>query len=148
VDSCILAEKAMNPYILVVDDDLELQSLFQMILRRSFRISQADCGEQALALALDTVPDLILLDVMLPDIDGLEICRRLKADPHTRSIPVILVTARADILSLVEEQQLPVADVIRKPFAPRELLQCVNKVLQQSGVSRETDRLRPFSAPA
>lgn len=136
----------MKPHLLVVDDDLELQALFQMILGRNFEISQAVGGEQAVTLALNSIPDLVLLDVMLPDIDGFEVCRRLIADNRTRSIPVILVTARADVLRLVEEQQLPVADVIRKPFAPRELLQRLNKILQQPDVSRGTGKLHPIAA--
>ncbi len=141
-------EKAMKSHILVVDDDLELQALFQMVLGRHFEISQAVCGEPAIAFALASVPDLILLDVMLPDIDGFEVCRRLKTDSRTSTIPVILVTARADILSLVEKQKLPVADVIRKPFAPRELLQRMNKILQRTDVARESSKLQPIPAPA
>ena len=137
----------MKPHLLIVDDDLELQALFQLILGRSFEISQAVYGEQAVTLALNSSPNLVLLDVMLPDIDGFEVCRRLKADNRTRSIPVMLVTARADVLSLVEAQNLPVADVIRKPFAPHELLQRVNKILQRPGASRETGKLRPLTAP-
>ncbi len=138
----------MKSHILVVDDDLELQALFEMVLERNFEISQAICGEPAIAFALASVPDLILLDVMLPDIDGFEVCRRLKADSRTSAIPVILVTARADVLSLVEEQKLPVADVIRKPFAPREFLQRVNKILQRTDVVRESSKLQPIPAPA
>ncbi len=138
----------MKSHLLVVDDDLELQALFQMVLGRHFEISQAICGEPAIALALASIPDLILLDVMLPDIDGFEVCRRLKADSRTSAIPVVLVTARADVLSLVEEQKLPVADVIRKPFGPRELLQRVNKILQRTDVARESSKLQPIPAPA
>jgi len=138
----------MKPHILIVDDDLELQALFQMILGRSFEISRAVRGEQAVSCALDSIPDLVLLDVMLPDIDGFEVCRRLKADTRTRSVPVILITARADVLSLVEAQKLPVADVIRKPFAPRELLQQVNRILQRIEAGRESDMLQPIPAQA
>ncbi len=134
----------MKPHLLVVDDDLELQALFRMILGRNFEISQAVYGEEAVALAFDSIPDLVLLDVMLPDIDGFEVCRRLKSENRTRSIPVMLVTARADVLSLVEEQHLPVADVIKKPFAPRELLQRVNRILQTSDVGRGPDKLQPI----
>ncbi len=125
----------MKPHILVVDDDPDLQALFRMMLARNFELIPATSGEQAVALALDSIPDLILLDVMLPDIDGLEVYRQLKADHHTSSIPVILVTARSDILSRVEELQISVADVIRKPFGPRDLLQCINKVMGQPAVA-------------
>lgn len=138
----------MKPHLLIVDDDLELQSLFQMILGRSFEISQAVCGEQAIAFALASIPDLVLLDVMLPDFDGFEVCRRLKADNRTRSVPVMLVTAKANVMSLVEAQHLPVVDVIKKPFAPRDLVQRVNKILQRPDVGRETGKLRPMAAPA
>lgn len=136
----------MKPHLLVVEDDLELQGLYQMILGRNFEISQAVCGEQAVTLALDLIPDLVLLDVMLPDIDGFEVCRQLNADNRTRSIPVMLVTARADVLRLVDEHQLPVADVIRKPFAPSELLQRLNKILQRPDVSRGTGKLHPLAS--
>ena len=129
----------MKPQILVVDDDPEIQSLFRLVLARNFEIIQATTGEQAVALALGSIPDLILLDVMLPDIDGFEVCRQLKADNHTSSIPVVLVTARSDVLSRVEELQLPVADVIRKPFGPRELLQCINEILGRIDVRRESN---------
>ncbi len=138
----------MKPHLLIVDDDSELQDLFLMVLGRNFDISQAACGEEAVALALDSAPDLILLDVMLPDVDGLEVCRQLKADHRTSSIPVILITARANILNLVEEQKLVVADVVRKPFAPRELLQRINKILQRTGAGCEPTKLQPVPAPA
>ncbi len=138
----------MRPRILVVDDEPELQALLQIMLERDFEVSQALSGEEAVALARDSIPDLILLDVMLPDIDGFEVCHRLKADNHTRSIPIIFVTARADIFDCVEKQKLPVDDVIRKPFAPREFLQRVNKVLQRTAVDRESSNLRPSPAPA
>ncbi len=132
----------MKPRLLVVDDDLELQALFRMILGRNFEVSEATCGEQAVTLALNSVPDLVLLDIMLPDIDGFEVCRRLKADRRTGAIPVILVSARVDALSLAEAQHLPIADVVRKPFVPRDLVQCVNRVLQRSDARRDTGQLQ------
>jgi DNA-binding response OmpR family regulator len=138
----------MKPRLLVVDDDPDLQALLRMILGRNYEVSEAVFGEQAVALALESIPDLILLDLMLPDIDGLEVCRRLKADSRTRSVPIILVSARADVLSLVAAQQLPVADVIKKPFGPHDLLQRVEQALPRPDVRRTTDKLRPFAAPA
>ncbi len=138
----------MKPHILIVDDDFELQELFRLILGRHFELSQAVTGEEALGFTLHSIPDLILLDVMLPDIDGLEVCRQLKSDHRTRSVPVMLVTARADVLSLVEAQNLPVDDVIKKPFAPRELLQRMNNLLQRPDASHETGKLQPIAAAA
>ncbi len=125
----------MKPHILVVDDDPDLQALFRMMLARNFELIPATSGEQAVALALGSIPDLILLDVMLPDIDGFEVFRQLKADHRTSAIPVILVTARSDVLSRVEELKISVADVIRKPFGPRDLLQCINKIVWQPAVA-------------
>ena len=138
----------MKPHLLIVDDDFELQELFRMILGRHFEISQAYTGVEAVGLTLQSIPDLVLLDVMLPDIDGFEVFRQLKADNRTRAVPVMLVTARADILSLVEAQNLPVDDVIKKPFAPRELLQRVNNILQRPDVSHGTGKLQPNAAAA
>ena len=99
-------------------------------------------GETGLEIAGRERPNLILLDIMMPGIDGFEVCRRLKADRRTGSIPVILVSARVDALSLAAAQHLPVADVIRKPFVPRDLVQCVNRVLQHSDVRRDTGQLQ------
>ena len=138
----------MKPHLLIVDDDPELQDLFLMILGRNFDIRQAACGEQAVAFALDSLPDLILLDVMLPDIDGLEVCRQLNANNRTSSVPIVLITAKANILSLVAEQKLVVADVVRKPFVPRELLQRINKILERTGTGYEPTKLQPIPAPA
>ena len=81
----------MKPHLLVVDDDVDLQAFLRLILGRYYEVSEAVCGEQAITLALDAIPDLILLDLMLPDIDGCEVCRRLKADSRTRSVPIILI---------------------------------------------------------
>ena len=127
----------MRPHILIVDDDLELQLLFRIILEHDFEISQATCGEQAVALARASKLDLILLDVMLPDIDGFEVCRQLKADDRTSATPIIFVTARSDISSLVDQIKPPIEDVIKKPFGPRDLLQRINRIVQRPAVSRE-----------
>src|SRR5512145_2050682 len=138
----------MKPHLLVIDDDVDLQALLGMILGRNFEVSEALCGEQAVTLALAAIPDLILLDLMLPDIDGFEVCRRLKADSRTRSVPIIVISARADVLSLVAAQQLPVVDVIKKPFGPQELLQRVNLVLLRADARPAPDKLRPSAALA
>ncbi len=138
----------MKPCILIVDDEPELILLLRMMLERNFDVIEATCGNQALALARDSIPDLILLDVMLPDLDGFEVCHQLKADGHTHSIPIVFVTARSDVLSRVKELKVPVDDVIAKPFRPRELLQLINRILQRTDADRESSGLQPVPAPA
>ncbi len=138
----------MKPCILIVDDEPELILLLRMMLERNFDVIEATGGNQAIALARDSIPDLILLDVMLPDLDGFEVCRQLKADGHTYSIPIVFVTARSDVLSRVKELKLPVDDVIGKPFRPRELLQLINRILQRTAADRESGGLQPVPAPA
>jgi DNA-binding response OmpR family regulator len=139
--------KAMNPHILVVDDDPELILLFRLTLELNFDVSEATDGVQALALARDSIPDLILLDVMMPGLDGFEVCRRLKADGRTGSIPIVFVTARADVLTHVEKLKIPVDDVISKPFRTRELVQRVNELLQRNDGDHASSGLQPVPAP-
>src|SRR5207247_1340942 len=83
--------------VLVVDDEAMNRSLLQDTLRaHGYEVTEAESGEQALILADDTAPDVILLDVMMPGMDGFEVCRRLKANPRTAPIPVLMVTALSE----------------------------------------------------
>lgn len=108
-----------KPVVLVVDDTPQNLSLIAGLLRDHYRVLVANNGERALALAEgEQAPDLILLDVMMPDLDGYEVCRRLKANPATRDVPVIFLTARNE----VEDEQLGfdagAADYVTKPISP------------------------------
>jgi putative two-component system response regulator len=85
-----------KPVILVVDDTPDNIVLLSDVLRGRYKVEVANSGERCLKLAVKTLPDLILLDVMMPEMDGYAVCDRLKADPTTRDIPIIFLTARSD----------------------------------------------------
>jgi DNA-binding response OmpR family regulator len=128
--SQISKEKHMPEKILVVDDDLDTLRLVGLMLQRSgYLIIAASNGTQALALAQSEKPDLILLDVMMPDVDGFEVTRRVRNNPETSTIPIIMFTAK----TLVDDKMLGfesgVDDYLTKPTQPRELLAHVRAVL-------------------
>ncbi len=117
----------MKPTILIADDDADLRWLFRLSLQRNgFEVIEAADGLQTLTCALASRPALLLLDVMMPNLDGLEVCRQLKADSRTGSIPVIFVSARLDLAKCLEKMALPVAGYLIKPVALRDLVQSVN----------------------
>ncbi|MDP2982898.1 MAG: response regulator [Candidatus Latescibacter sp.] len=120
-------------HILIVDDEEDILELIGYNLTRDgYRVSTAMTGEQALHSARQGRPDLILLDLMLPGIDGLEVCRRLKSDSLTRSIPIIMVTAKGEDADIVTGLELGADDYIIKPFSPRVLLARVRAVLRRN----------------
>ena len=105
--------------ILIVDDTPANVAVVSGVLKDSFRIKIATNGEKALAIASSAdKPDLILLDVMMPDMDGFEVCRKLKANPHTSEIPIIFLTAMTDAVDEVKGFEVGAADYIHKPFSP------------------------------
>ena len=110
-----------TPTLLVADDTPTNIELVDEILGRDYEILVASNGQEALDTALVEQPDLILMDVMMPVMDGLEACRRLKADARTRHIPVIFLTAFADIEALLRGFQAGGLDYVSKPFHPEEL---------------------------
>ncbi|CAD5981436.1 sensor histidine kinase [Planktothrix agardhii] len=117
--------------ILIVDDNLTNVKLFLDILNQSgFRVSIAKSGENALLKLQDTLPDLILLDVMMPGIDGFETCRQLKENPKTKDIPVIFMTALSDLVNKVKGLEVGGVDYITKPIQPEEVLARINVHLQ------------------
>ena len=120
-------------HILIVDDEEDILELIGYNLTRDgYRVSTAMTGEQALHSARQGRPDLILLDLMLPGIDGLEVCRRLQSDPLTRAIPIIMVTAKGEDADIVTGLELGADDYIVKPFSPRVLLARVRAVLRRN----------------
>jgi DNA-binding response OmpR family regulator len=109
--------------ILMVDDRSRNLQLLSMILQPAgYRLMAVQDGERALNAARKGAPALILLDVMMPGMDGFEVCRRLKADPRTRETPVIFLTARTETADIIRGFELGAADYIVKPFVAEELL--------------------------
>lgn len=109
----------MKPRILVVDDEPFYTEVLNNLLRKDYDMVIAENGQQALQLAVnDPQPDLILLDILLPDIDGYEVCSRLKADPSTSEIPVIFLSAKSDVDDEVKGFNLGAVDYITKPISP------------------------------
>jgi diguanylate cyclase (GGDEF)-like protein len=104
-----------RPRILVVDDDPSVVELLRKFLEQEFDVSVAAHGEQAIELCRANPPDLVLLDVMMPGPDGYEVCRRLKADPMTRHVPVIFVTARNEIEEEIRGLEAGAVDFLSKP---------------------------------
>ncbi len=119
-------------HVLVVDDEEDVLELIRYNLERAgYRVSCAASGEEALALARRTGPDVILLDLMLPGVDGLDVCRQLRADAATRDIPVVMVSARGEEADVVAGLELGADDYVTKPFSPRVLLSRVKAVLRR-----------------
>ncbi len=120
----------MQPRILVADDDAGLRQLMRLILsREGFEVFEAANGEQALALAVTVDPTLILLDVMMPDLDGYDVCRRLKSDQRTDHVPIVFVSAAEDVSRRNEQQKLGAAACIQKPIGPRDLVARIRLVM-------------------
>ena len=109
--------------ILVVDDEKNIRELVKFNLEsRGFKVIEAADGEEALNLVKTMAPDLIILDLMLPKIDGLEVCRILKGDPSTKKLPIIMLTALGDEIDKIVGLEMGADDYITKPFSPRELV--------------------------
>jgi two-component system phosphate regulon response regulator PhoB len=122
----------MKTKILVVDDEPDALEIL------GFKLREAGCtpifakdGTRAIAIARDERPDLIVLDLMLPEVDGLEVCKILRRDPATASIPVIMLTARAAEMDRVLGLELGADDYVTKPFSPRELVIRIRKQLSR-----------------
>jgi two-component system phosphate regulon response regulator PhoB len=122
------------PTVLLVDDERDLLSVLDFNFRSDgFETTLASSGDEALRLATQRVPDLVLLDLMLPDIPGTEVCRRLKADPRTQDVPVIMLTARGDEIDRIVGFEVGADDYVTKPFSPREVLLRARAVLRRAG---------------
>lgn len=117
--------------ILCIEDEPEMIDLIRLILsRRGFEISGANGGKEGLAIIRKDHPDLVLLDLMMPQMDGWEVYQQMKADQATKDIPVIVVTAKAQSIDKVLGLHIAkVDDYITKPFSPQELLASVDNVL-------------------
>ncbi len=139
----------MKPKILVVDDEPDALELVGFNLRRAgFEVVTATDGTEALRKARTVRPNLIVLDIMLPELDGLEVCKRLRADPETTATPIILLTARTAEVDRVLGLELGADDYLTKPFSPRELVLRIRNVLgrrSELAASKDFIRIGPLS---
>ena len=127
--------------LLIVDDTPQnLQVLGGILREQGYKLSVAQSGAQALEVAHRVLPELILLDVMMPEMDGFEVCRQLKADPATAEIPVIFLTAKTEAEDVVRGFELGAVDYVTKPFNPPELLQRVQTHLELALLRRELEK--------
>jgi two-component system phosphate regulon response regulator PhoB len=122
----------MNPTILVVEDEPDALELIGYHLKRAgFHVTIARDGITGLAKARDEMPALIVLDLMLPGLEGTDLCKKLRADSRTADIPVLMVTARAAEVDRILGLELGADDYVTKPFSPRELVLRVKAILHR-----------------
>jgi pilus assembly protein CpaE len=130
----------MSEKILIVDDDIDSLKLIGLMLQRhGYEIMAANSGSQALSKAAADRPDLIILDVMMPDMDGYEVCRRLRANSETRGIPIIMFTAKTLVDDKVAGFEAGADDYLTKPTHPAELASRVKAILARSATQRRRD---------
>jgi two-component system phosphate regulon response regulator PhoB len=127
--------------ILVVDDEEDLLELVRYNLsKEGYRVACVATGEEAIEHARKEVPDLIVLDLLLPNVDGLEVCRRLKTDSKTKHIPILMLTAKSEEADVVTGLELGADDYMTKPFSPRVLLARLRTVLRRRAVEPPDER--------
>lgn len=133
----------MKPLILIVEDEAPIVTLLRYNLEREgFRVLEANDGEEAMLLATECKPDLVLLDWMLPLVSGIEVCRRLRRAPNTRNVPIIMLTARGEEGDRVRGLNSGADDYITKPFSPSELIARARAVLRRARPTTEDEILR------
>lgn len=126
--------------ILVVDDEAPIRDMLRVALEMAdYRVLEAENAQEAHSLIIDSTPDLILLDWMLPQTSGIELARRLKKDELTSSIPIIMLTAKGEEDNKVQGLETGADDYITKPFSPRELVARLKAVLRRNGATGENN---------
>src|ERR1051326_4220882 len=140
----MLTRARVTAKILVVDDEPDAVELVEFNLQGAgFDVLKAADGAEALKQARAHSPDMVVLDLMLPEVDGLEVCKILRRDPATSAIPIIMLTAKAAEIDRVLGLELGADDYITKPFSPRELVLRVKNLLKRrEGDEEKKDRLR------
>ena len=122
----------MNKFILIIEDEAPIREMLRFILTQAgFAVLEAEDGKKAMHLLASQIPDLILLDWMLPGMSGIDIARSLKSDQRTADIPLIMLTARAAEDNKIKGLEIGADDYIVKPFSPRELIARINAVLRR-----------------
>ncbi|NIA15334.1 MAG: response regulator [Nitrospiraceae bacterium] len=131
--------------VLVIEDDADIRELARYNLaREGYRVIEAVSGEEGLELARKQVPDIVLLDLMLPNMDGLEVCKRIRSEDEASGISIVMVTAKGEESDIVAGLEVGADDYIAKPFSPRVLIARVRAVLRRTGqtVAAENDVLK------
>lgn len=131
-----------NERILIVEDEEDIRELLEFNLaREGYRVEQAETGEDGYSQISRSLPSLVLLDLMLPGMDGLDVCRKVKQDPRTQHIPVIILSAKGEESDIVVGLELGADDYITKPFSPKILLARIKTVLRRHAVGEETSEI-------
>jgi two-component system, OmpR family, alkaline phosphatase synthesis response regulator PhoP len=134
-------ETMAKEHILIVEDEEDLRELIAYNLEREgYRVSQAETGESAISVAMEVHPQLVLLDLMLPGLGGLDVCRELRARPETAEIAIVILSARGDEADVVTGLELGADDYMTKPFSPRELLARIRAVARRGHHGVSDDR--------
>ena len=119
--------------ILVVDDEKQLVSLVKLHMEMAgYEVVSADDGEKAISIIREENPGLVILDLMIPKIDGWEVCRLMRAEPKTVDVPVIMLSARTDTEDKLKGFECGADDYVTKPFSPRELVARVNRLFART----------------
>ena len=127
--------------ILVIDDEEDILDLVEYNLKQNgYKVSCIATGEEVLGAVGSFNPDLILLDLMLPGVDGFDVCKDLKSQPETKDIPVIMLTAKSEDIDVVTGLELGADDYITKPFSPRILVARVRAILRKKAQSSDTEK--------
>ena len=122
----------MKKFVLIVEDDEDIRELVSYhLLKEGYQVAGVASGEEALSVAENQTPDLILLDVMLPGMDGLTVCRRLRSSPQTADVAVMMLTAKSEEADIIRGLNLGATDYVTKPFSPRVLLARIRAVLRR-----------------
>lgn len=126
--------------VLVVDDEEDILELVEYNLAKNgFQVTCVTSGEDAMKTARAQMPDTVVLDLMLPGTDGLEVCRALKADSKTKSIPIVMLTAKGEEQDIVAGLEMGADDYVTKPFSPKVLIARVKAVLRRRGIEPASD---------
>lgn len=140
----MVEQSAKLPQIMVVDDDADTVSILARHLQREgFVAIEAISGAECLRLARETPVDVILLDLMMPEMDGFQVCRKLKENTTTAEIPIIMITARDDLDARAEGMRLGVSDFLAKPVFRRQLASRIRAQLEMAATARAYDLTLP-----
>jgi len=137
-------ERIVRSSILIVEDEADIRELVSFnLLREGHQVASVSSGEEALAMATSRPFDLVLLDLMLPGVDGLSVCQRLKSEPETQNIPIVMLTAKGEESDIIAGLNLGADDYVSKPFSPRVLLARIDAVMRRATVTKESNERVP-----